>query len=134
MDKDFFVRNVKTLCLKKGIRPTRACKESGVGGSFLNDIKRGQEPSVAQIQMLASYLGVTVSQLLGRDASDIIQGPAQPYLVYRYNHMPKEDQLKVMTLVEELTLERTLERRKATLEQPSPPSGPVNSSDNSGGI
>ena len=68
MDKDFFVQKVKLLCLQKGIKPTNACKESGVGGSFLSDINRGQVPSVAKVQMLASYLGVTVSQLLGEKA------------------------------------------------------------------
>lgn len=65
MDKDFFVQKVKLLCLQKGIKPTNACKESGVGGSFLSDINRGQVPSVAKVQMLAEYLGVTVSDLLG---------------------------------------------------------------------
>lgn len=66
MDKDLFVKNVQMICVQKGIRPTNACKESGVGGSFLSDIKnRGSIPSVAKVQMLAEYLGVTVSELLG---------------------------------------------------------------------
>lgn len=66
MDKDIFVQNVKILCLQKGIKPTNACKESGVGGSFLSDIQnRGSVPSVAKVQMLADYLGVTTSELLG---------------------------------------------------------------------
>ncbi len=65
MDKEYFVQKVKMLCLQKGIKPTNACKESGVGGSFLSDINRGQIPSVAKVQMLADYLGVTTSELLG---------------------------------------------------------------------
>lgn len=65
MDKEVFVQNVKMLCLQKGIKPTNACKESGVGGSFLGDINRGQTPSVAKVQLLAEYLGVTTSELLG---------------------------------------------------------------------
>ena len=69
MDKDFFVQKVKFLCLQKGIKPTNACKESGVGGSFLSDINRGQVPSVAKVQMLAEYLGVTTSDLLGEKIS-----------------------------------------------------------------
>lgn len=68
MDKDLFVKNVQMICVQKGIRPTNACKESGVGGSFLSDIKnRGNIPSVAKVQQLASYLGVTVSELLGEE-------------------------------------------------------------------
>lgn len=65
MDRDIFVENVKKLCAIKGIGPTKACKESGVGGSFISDIKRGRVPSVANVQMLADYLGVTTSELLG---------------------------------------------------------------------
>lgn len=67
MDKAAFVQKVKMLCLLKGVKPTNACKESGVGGSFLSDINRGQVPSVERVQMLASYLGVTTSELLGED-------------------------------------------------------------------
>ena len=65
MDKELFVQKVKMLCLQKNIKPTNACKESGVGGSFLSDIARGQVPSVAKVQMLADYLGVTTSELVG---------------------------------------------------------------------
>lgn len=65
MDAEKFVQNIKTICFQKGIKPTVACKESGVGGSFINDIERGRTPSVAKVQMLADYLGVTTSELLG---------------------------------------------------------------------
>lgn len=65
MDANVFVQNIKRLCTKKGIKPTNACKESGVGSSFINDIERGRTPSVAKVQMLADYLGVTTSELLG---------------------------------------------------------------------
>jgi transcriptional regulator with XRE-family HTH domain len=65
MNKELFVQNVKKLCSQKGIRPTTACKESGVGGSFINDIERGRVPSVEKFQLLSAYLGVTTSDLLG---------------------------------------------------------------------
>lgn len=70
MDKELFVQKVKMICSAKGIKPTNACKESGVGGSFINDIERGRVPSVSKVQMLADYLGVTTSELLG-EASGI---------------------------------------------------------------
>ena len=45
-----------------------ACRESGVGTSFINNIeKRGQVPSVEKVQLLADYLGVTTSELLGEE-------------------------------------------------------------------
>lgn len=65
MDKELFVQKVKMICSERGIKPTNACKESGVGGSFINDIERGRVPSVVKVQMLADYLGVTTSELLG---------------------------------------------------------------------
>ena len=65
MDKEIFVENVKKYCELKGVKPTVACRESGVGTSFLPDIRRGQTPSVGKVQLLAQYLGCTVSDLLG---------------------------------------------------------------------
>lgn len=100
MDKDDFVQKVKLLCIMKGIKPTNACKECGVGGSFLSDVSRGQIPSVNRVQALAKYLGVTTSELLGEDASEISQGPAQPYLVMRYNQLSQAGQEDVMTFLE----------------------------------
>ena len=65
MDKDKFVENVRSYCEAKGVKPTVACRESGVGTSFLPDVARGRTPSVGKVQMLAQYLGCTVSDLLG---------------------------------------------------------------------
>lgn len=66
MDKEIFVQNIKEVCKAKGIRPTVACRESGVSASFINNIEsKGQVPSVEKVQMLAAYLGVTTSELLG---------------------------------------------------------------------
>lgn len=59
------MQNVKLFCKLKGITPTTACAECGVGTSFLPDVKRGRTPSVANVKKLAVYLGVTTSQLLG---------------------------------------------------------------------
>lgn len=68
MDRELLVQNIEQNCSKKGVKPTNACRNSGVGASFLTDIKRGQTPSVAKVQLLAQYLGCTVSDLLGERA------------------------------------------------------------------
>nr|DAK56691.1 MAG TPA: ESX-1 secretion-associated regulator [Caudoviricetes sp.] len=66
MDKELFVKNVEKICGEKGIKPTVACVESGAGRNFLVQIKgRGSVPSVEKVQLLAQYLGCTVSDLLG---------------------------------------------------------------------
>lgn len=66
MDKQLFVQSVKNYCERKNVKPTVACREAGVGTSFINNIEaRGQVPSVEKVQQLAQYLGVTTSELLG---------------------------------------------------------------------
>ena len=74
----------------KNVKPTNACKESGVGSSFLSDIQRGQTPSVAKVQLLAQYLGVTTSELLGEVPSPAdISVPAMQF-VKLYLSLPAE--------------------------------------------
>lgn len=68
MDAEKLVQNIKKYCALKNIKPTVACRESGVGTSFINNIEaRNQVPSVAKVQQLAIYLGVTTSELLGEE-------------------------------------------------------------------
>ena len=80
MDANIFVQNIKKYCLLMGVKPTNACKESGVGASFISDIKRGQTPSVAKVQILADYLGVTTSELLGEASGSSSSGIRVPVL------------------------------------------------------
>lgn len=95
------MQNVKVYCQIKGVKPTIACMESGAGKNLLSQIERhGTIPSIEKVQLLAQYLGVTVSQLLGEDASEISQGQPQPYLVYRYNHLTPENQKEVLAFIE----------------------------------
>lgn len=69
METELFVQNVKKYCALKGVKPTNACAESGAGKSLMSDItNRGRIPSVERIQLLAQYLGCTVSDLLGEKA------------------------------------------------------------------
>jgi len=68
MDKEKFVQNIKRYCALRGIKPTVACRESGVSSSFINNIEsKNQIPSVEKVQMLAQYLGVSTSELLGEE-------------------------------------------------------------------
>lgn len=66
MQIDIFVQNVKKYCELKGVKPTTACAESGAGKSLLSEVSsRGRIPSIERVQLLAQYLGVTTSDLLG---------------------------------------------------------------------
>lgn len=68
MDVVKFVQNVKYYCERKNVKPTVACRESGAGERLLENTKRGSIPSVEKVQLLAQYLGVTTSELLGEAA------------------------------------------------------------------
>lgn len=73
MDQAVFVQNVRKYCGIRGVKPTVACEESGAGKNLLGQLAgRGTIPSVERVQLLAQYLGVTTSDLLGeaREASD----------------------------------------------------------------
>lgn len=104
MDKDLFVQKVKMICLQRGIKPTNACKESGVGGSFINDIERGRIPSVAKVQMLADYLGVTTSELLGEKTEPTVQDDGltegERALMKQFRQLTPEQQDMVLRMVQ----------------------------------
>ena len=66
MDVSKFIDNVQRICKESGTTPTVACRESGAGKSLISNLKnRGVLPSIEKISLLADYLGVTVSDLLG---------------------------------------------------------------------
>lgn len=118
MDKEYFVKKVEFLCLQKGIKPTTACKESGLGTSFLPDIKRGRIPSVDKFEKLAAYLGTTVSDLIGEVTPKSMAIPDQPYLVMRYNNLSKEDQQDVMAFVEFKVTQAAKKKKPQEEEKP----------------
>ena len=94
MDKEIFVQNIKIYCALKGVKPTVACRESGVGTSFISDINRGQIPSVAKVQQLAQYLGCTVSDLLGETKAADQPAGSQDMFMELYKSLPPNRQLK----------------------------------------
>lgn len=66
MQIEKFVQNVERYCTIKGVKPTIACIESGAGKNLLGQLKsKGILPSIEKVQLLAQYLGCTVSDLLG---------------------------------------------------------------------
>ena len=67
MDLENFVQIVKELCKSRGTTPTAAAEASGAGRNFMDNVKKGSVPSVAKVQLLADYLGVSTSELLGED-------------------------------------------------------------------
>lgn len=104
MDIQKIVENIQIICKSRDRTPTEACRESGAGRTMISNMKKGSWPSVEKFQLLAEYLGVTTSELLGEEDPHG-EGPAQPYLVMRYNSLPPASQDKLMTFLEYLVAE-----------------------------
>ena len=108
MDKTLFVEIVKKLCAIRGIKPTVACRESGAGRSLLTNLEQnGSLPSVEKVQMLAQYLGVTTSELLGEtgpslqyDGYIIPNQPGAADLIVKFKQLTPEGQKEVLAYVE----------------------------------
>ena len=92
MNPEIFVQNIKNRCAVMGVAPTVACREAGVGSSFINNIEaRGSIPSVDRVEKLAAYLGCTVSELIGETPSGAEPIPEDPVIA------------EIMARVEDLT-------------------------------
>lgn len=68
MDIQFFVQNVKRILDERGISYSRAGIESGAGIDFIRNMERkGTEPSIGKVMQMASYLGISIGELLGEE-------------------------------------------------------------------
>lgn len=100
-----FVQNIKKYCELKGVKPTVACRESGVGTSFINNIeKRGSMPSVEKVQLLADYLDITTSELLGETKKPTVQDDelteAEQALMDLFRQLTPDQQDMVIRMVQ----------------------------------
>lgn len=95
MNKDVFVQNVKKYCALKGVKPTVACDESGAGKNLIGQlVNRDTVPSVERVQLLAQYLGVTTSDLLG-EQNESSPLPEEGGLLADYDALTARNQEKV---------------------------------------
>ena len=85
MSVDILVQNIKSFCASKGTTPTAACEASGAGRNFMDNPKKGSIPSVVKVQLLADYLGVTTSELLGEkiEPGSDAGPPSENELIFR---------------------------------------------------
>lgn len=72
MDILTVVENIQRICKEKGTTPTVACKQSGAGKDMVTNMKKkGTQPSIERIRLLARYLGVSTDELLGEEKQPI---------------------------------------------------------------
>lgn len=91
MDLTVLVQNIKMRCKAMGVSPSKAAKDSGAGEALITSIERkGSVPSIEKIQQLATYLGCTVSDLLGESTGE----KKEPVIVTDDELDPKYSKLK----------------------------------------
>lgn len=63
---------IEELCEKNGVNVTEMCREAGVSRGNLTDLKMGRQAglSAKNADKIASYLGVSVSYLLGTEQKE----------------------------------------------------------------
>lgn len=99
MDKETLIYNIQRFCEARNTKPTPACIAAGVGHSFLTDIKRNKMPSVEKVVMLAAYLGVSVSDLIGD-----VKTPAElAPLASAWAELNDEGRARLVAYAEDLT-------------------------------
>ena len=84
LNAEKIVENIQRICKEKGTTPTVACKESGAGSHLVTNLKNnGTMPSIEKFSLLARHLGVTTSELLGEDLTELPNDEIRLLQAYR---------------------------------------------------
>lgn len=64
--------NIITLCEEKGIKGGKMCTDIGMSKGILTDLKMGRQTGISAVnaQKIASYFGVSVGYLLGKEEKE----------------------------------------------------------------
>lgn len=107
MNIEKIVQNIQRICREKGTNPTEAGRESGAGPNMVSIMKRrGSFPSIEKMSMLASYLGVTTSELLGEEIAPTPVDEGGPRYPPEYDLLDPEDQALIESMIRRLILEK----------------------------
>ena len=107
MNIEKIVQNIQRICREKGTNPTEAGRESGAGPNMVSIMKRrGSFPSIEKMSMLASYLGVTTSELLGEEIAPPPVDEGGPRYPPEYDLLDPEDQALIESMIRRLILEK----------------------------
>lgn len=60
---------IEALCAKQGVSAYRLCKDIGIRGSVLSDLRTGRKQGLSSktLTLIAEYFGVSVDYLLGKE-------------------------------------------------------------------
>lgn len=109
MDINKLIQNIDLLSAQKGVNKTNALAECGAGKNFISNIMKGSDPSIAKVEQVADYYGVSIDYLLGKttapELSMQFQTTKEQQLIAAYKAHP-ELQLAVDKLlgIDEVTV------------------------------
>lgn len=86
MNVKLVVENIQRICKERGTNPTVAGRESGAGKDLVSNMKRkGTQPSIEKIRLLADYLDVSIYDLLGEkiEPGNDTGPPSENELIFR---------------------------------------------------
>lgn len=96
---------IEGLCKKRGINVTQMCKEAGVARAPLTELKMGRTAvlSAKNAEKIASFFGVSVSYLLGKEEKE---KPADPKISglrgLGYDELTPENKAVIDALIDTL--------------------------------
>ena len=103
MDVGKVVEHIQQICKLRGTNPTVAGRESGAGKDLVTQMKRrGILPSIEKMSLLAAYLGVTTSELLGEEKEPAPVSEGEPLYPPEYDLLSQEDKALVDNMIRSL--------------------------------
>lgn len=71
--------NINSLCVERGIKPSKLCADVGISRGLITDLKMGRKNGVTAVtaQKIASYFNVSVGYLLGEETEKAPTGASE---------------------------------------------------------
>ncbi len=109
---DNLFESIEALCTQKGIRPGRLCNDLGISRGLITDLKMGRKKSVnaETAQKIASYFGISVGQLLGREQEPDILEQADIAFYGDFRELNEEEKNTVRDMVRLMRERRAAQR------------------------
>lgn len=89
---EVLTQNIIELCEKENVSVNRMLKECGLSKSVIGNLKKGYEPQLGKIVIIADYFGVTVDYLINN--SPVGSGKES-----KYRKLDKQQREDILTLI-----------------------------------
>ena len=101
VDKALLIARIEELAKEKGVNLNTAFIESRVGKNFKSNLGIAN-PSEGKIRMLATYFGVSVDYLLGKEEKPAREGElsdGEKALLELFKRVPEDQQALVLQMI-----------------------------------